>query len=156
MGMTRDNNLARQRLDERFDRMRGAIGPRPHAGWIRAIRDALGMSGPELARRMEVSPQSLYEIERNEVSGSIRFETLTRAASALDCDLEYVLVPRRGLQDSVERRAREKATHRIEPIAHHSRLEAQSLTGQAAEAQLDDLAASLIDRRGLWSEDAGR
>ncbi len=154
--MARDNRLARQRLDERFDRIRGTIGPAPHAGWIRAIRDALGMSGPELARRLDVSPQSVHEIERNEVSGSIRFETLRRAAEALDCDLEYVLVPRRGLQDSVERRAREKAARHIEPIAHHSRLEAQSVSGEAAEAQLDDLAATLIDRRGLWSEDADR
>lgn len=154
--MVRNNRLARQRLDERFDRLRGTIGPRPHAGWVRAIRDALGLSGPELAHRMGVSPQSVHGIERNEVAGSIRLETLRRAADALDCDLEYVLVPRSGLQDQVERRSREMAARQIEPIAHHSRLEAQSLSGTAAEAQLDDLAASLIDRRGLWSEGADR
>ena len=114
------------------------------------------MSGPELARRLDVSPQSVHEFERNEVSGSIRFETLRRAAEALDCDLEYVLVPRQGLQDSVERRAIQKATRHIEPIAHHSRLESQSVSSEAAEAQVDDLAATLVDRRGLWSEDADR
>lgn len=150
--MVRDNRLARQRLDERFDRTRGTIGPRPHAGWVRAIRDALGMSGPDLSQRMGVSPQSVHSMEQNEVAGSIRLETLRRAADALNCDLEYVLVPRVGLQHMVERRAREVAARHIKPIAHHSRLEAQSLSSAAAAAQLDDVAASLIDRRGLWSE----
>ena len=154
--MARDNSLARQRLDERFDRLRGRIGARPHAGWVRAIRDALGMSGPELARRMDVSPQSVHQMEQNEVSGSIKLETLRRAADALNCDLEYMLVPRQALQDLVEQQAHERAARHIEPIAHHSRLEAQSLSDQAAEAQVDDLAASLIDRRGLWSEGTDR
>jgi len=154
--MARNNQLARHRLDERIDRVRGAIGPRPHAGWVRAIRDALGMSGPELARRMDISPQSVQSIELNEVSGSIRLETLQRAADALNCDLEYVLIPRQRLQDMVDGQARDRAARHIDPIAHHSRLEAQSLSDGAAAAQLDDVAASLIDRRGLWTDETHR
>ncbi len=155
--MARDNRLARQRLDERFDEIRPLIGrPRPHTGWIRAIRQALGMSGPELADRLGVTAQSVSEMERNEVTGAIKLETLERAADALGCDLEYVLVPRRSLRDMVETQARRKARQHVRRIAHHGSLEGQALPAETVEAQIEELAPRFIDKRGLWSKDVRR
>jgi predicted DNA-binding mobile mystery protein A len=111
------------------------------------------MSGTELARRMGITPQSLAQIEKNEVSGSIRLETLERAARALNAELVYAVVPRVPLQDMVESRARQKAVDHIRPIAHHSRLEDQAPTDKATEVQIEDLAAEFIDKRGLWNTD---
>jgi predicted DNA-binding mobile mystery protein A len=155
--MTRDNRLARQRLDERFDALRPLMGrPRPHTGWIRAIRQALGMSGSELADRLGVTPQSVSDMERNEASGSIRLATLERAADALGCELEYVLVPRKNLESMVEEQARRKARHHMARIAHHGSLENQALPGEMVEAEIEELAPGFIDKRGLWSKDAWR
>ena len=96
--MAHDNYFARKRLDERFDAIRPlAYTPRPHKGWIRALRDAIGMSGSELASRMGISPKTVPDIERSEVAETIKLETLRRAANALNCDLAYVLVPRTAL-----------------------------------------------------------
>ena len=126
--------------------------PRPHKGWIRAIRDALGMSSTELAARLGVTQQSVPGLERSELHDTVKLETLRRAAEVLDCDLVYFLLPRTSLQRSVTRQARVKAARHLDPVAHHSRLEDQAVTDEDAIDQLDELAARFIDRRGLWSE----
>lgn len=145
--------VARRHLDRRLAMFRGADVARPPRGWIRAVRDALGMSSTELAAQMGVSQSRIPAIERAEVSGSIRLGTLERAASALDCRLVYVLVPNRPLEDSVQAQARRKATRHLAEVAHNMRLEDQAVTDADLAAQIDELASRLVDRRGLWAED---
>lgn len=149
------NAQARNRLDERLSPYRRlAAEPRPHRGWIRAIRDALGMSSAELAHRMGVSQQTIPDLERSEQRETIKLETLERAARALDCDVVYFLVPRRSLEDAVRAQARRQAARHLGRVAHHSRLEDQAVDYLGRTSQLDDLAARLVDRRGLWAEPA--
>lgn len=118
---------------------------------MRAIRDALGMSGAELAARMGVRQQTIQDLEQSELHETIKLETLRRAAIALDCDLVYALVPRQGLDIAVKAQARRKAADHLERVAHHSRLEDQAVDETDEASQLDALAAEYIDRRGLWS-----
>ncbi len=151
--MAKDNAQARHRLDERFRRLKPlADEPRPHRGWIRAIRDALGMSSTELAARIGVSQQSVSQMEHSEVQDTITLETLRRAANALDCDLVYVLEPRTSLDEAVREQAHKKAARHLAPLAHHSRLEDQALSNDDEAAQLEEFASEFIDRKGLWSE----
>lgn len=146
------DNQARKRLDARFDRLRPVANePRPHRGWIRAIRDALGMTSAELAARIGVSQQRVSEMERSELQDTITLETLRRVADALDSDLVYVLQPRTTLDKAVKEQARKKAAQHLAPLAHHGRLEDQALTADDDAAQLDELATQFVDRRGLWS-----
>ncbi|MGB9358139.1 MAG: mobile mystery protein A [Acidimicrobiia bacterium] len=151
--MVKDNVQARRRLDARFLRLRPlAEEPRPHKGWIRAIRDALGMSSTELAARIGVSQQRVPQMERSELQGSITLETLRRVADALDCDLVYVLHPRTSLDEAVKEQARRKAAQHLGPVAHHGRLEDQELDVKDEAAQLDEFALRFVDRKGLWAE----
>ncbi len=153
--MTTDRTVARRRLDARLTLMRQVVDqPAPHRGWIRAIRDALGMSSTELAVRMKVTQQNVSELEQREVRGTVTLDTLRRAAAALDCDLVYALVPRTSLDEAVRAQASRKAAQLLQPVAHHSRLENQSVGDDAAAEQLDELADGFIDRRGLWADDA--
>ena len=150
--MATDNTQARKRLDARFERLKPlADEPRPHRGWIRAIRDALGMSSTELAARIGVSQQRVSEMERSELQDTITLETLRRVADALDSDLVYVLQPRTSLDKAVTEQARKKAAEHLAPLAHHGRLEDQALTADDDAAQIDELASQFVDRRGLWS-----
>jgi predicted DNA-binding mobile mystery protein A len=143
---------ARRQLDRRFDRLRPLLEePRPHRGWVRAIRDALGMSGRELAGRMGIAQATEAELEASEAQGTIGLGSLRRAAEALDCELVYFLVPRRSLQGAVEHQARRVAADHLARIGHHSRLEDQALSDADATEELDAMAADLVDRRGLWS-----
>ena len=151
--MNPDHLVARRQLDRRSIPLRGlSAWLTPHQGWIRATRDALGMSGSELAERMGVRQQSVHNLEVSERRKTIQLDTLARVADAMDCDLVYALVPRTSLEESVRSRARRKAAEHFGPIAHHSRLEDQAVGDEEAETLLDDLAERFIDRRGLWTD----
>src|SRR5690242_6724739 len=78
---------------------------RPGRGWIRAVRNALGMTTAQFARRMGVSQPRAVTIEKSEANRSITLKTLERAAEALDCRVVYFLVPSRSLEDLLRFRA---------------------------------------------------
>ena len=75
------------------------LPPRPPAGWLRAIREALGMTSAVLAGRLEITASGVRKLEHAEAIDAITIGTLRRVAEALDCDLQYALVPRRPLRD---------------------------------------------------------
>src|SRR5258708_6384307 len=91
---------ARQRLDERLKGLHPTdrFQP-PPKGWIRAIRNAFGMSRSQLATRLHVRPQTVDAIEKSEANSSVQLNTLMRAANALDCTLVYAFVPNTTLED---------------------------------------------------------
>jgi predicted DNA-binding mobile mystery protein A len=145
---------ARERLDERLaplkpvDRFRA-----PPKGWIRAIRDALGMSGVQFARRLRVQPPSVAALEASEQSGAIQLKTLRRAAEALDCTLVYALVPNDSLEGAVRARARKIALRDLARVAHTMKLEAQETTpGGGADERLDAYIRDKVKDRDLWDE----
>src|SRR6516165_10510995 len=98
---------SRFRLDERFKEMgQPARFAQPVRGWIRAIREALGMSAAQLAKRLGVRQPSIVALEQSEVKGTIELATLRRVAEALDCTLIYALVPNKPLEETIRERAR--------------------------------------------------
>lgn len=151
--MASPRSEARRHLDARLDGFRPLVDePRPPRGWVRAIRDALGMSGAELGSRMGVRQSTVDQLERSEANDTIKLDSLRRAADALDCDLVYALVPRTSLEATVQAQGRRVAARRISAVAHHMRLEDQAVDDRDAGVQLNALAAELVDRRGLWSD----
>jgi predicted DNA-binding mobile mystery protein A len=142
----------RQRLDER---LAGLKPPdrfsAPPKGWVRAIRDALGMTGVQLARRMKVRPQTIEAMEKSEVSGSVQLSTLRRAAEALDCTLVYALVPNSSLDGAVEARARKIAERELRRVAHTMKLEAQETGDAGKDERIEEYIRSMKDR-DLWNE----
>lgn len=140
---------ARDLLDARFDEWRQLGGlPRPPRGWVRAVREALGMSAAALAARLGTTPGAVTRLEQSEAADRIRLDTLRRAADALGCDLVYLLVPRRPLTEVVRDRARELAHRQVAAVEQTMRLEDQA-TGQTSQLE-DQLARQLLERGGLW------
>jgi predicted DNA-binding mobile mystery protein A len=90
------------------------------------VRNALGMSGADLAARLQVTPASVSDIERSESQGRIRMDTLERAAAAMGCDLVYALIPRGSLTEIVQRKAREKVEEQTRAVSRAMDLETQS------------------------------
>ena len=131
---------SRSHLDERFK----ALGPvrrynAPVRGWIKAIREALGMTAEQLAKRLGVKQPSVVAMEQSEAKGSIELATLRRVAEALDCTLVYALVPNKPLEAVVRDRARAFARRRREHVEHSMLLEDQKVTAKDAEARLDEI-----------------
>ncbi|WP_448062134.1 mobile mystery protein A [Cellulomonas hominis] len=148
----------RRQLDARLSQWR-TLAPdvlaRPPAGWVRAVRDALGMSAAELAHRMGVTRVAVSKLEASERAGTAALGTLARAADALGCDLVYALVPREPLEVQVRHQAEALARAELGPLQTTMQLEGQGLDEVQSRQVMDDLVAELVDRRGLWRTDHG-
>jgi predicted DNA-binding mobile mystery protein A len=142
-------------LDQRFASLRPLTkDPRPSKGWLRAIRNALGMTSAQLARRLGVSQPRIVELEHSEVSGSVTLNTLARAAEALGCRLVYVLVPEKPLAETVDDRAELLAQRQLLDVEHTMRLENQTVRSKTASRQLHKRLIEELLRRParLWDE----
>ena len=145
--------IPRRRLDQRFSSMKPETRYRPPPkGWVRAVRDALGMSGAQLGRRVGVTAQSVADLEKSEASGTIQLKTLRRVAEALDCVVVYALLPRSSLEDMVQGRAREIARKELVRIAHTMDLEAQGLSQEEREEQIETFIRYHLRERDLWED----
>jgi predicted DNA-binding mobile mystery protein A len=101
--------------------------PCPSRGWLRAIRQALGISARELAQLTGTSRQLPLQLEKAEADDSITLKSLRKLAAALDCDLVYALVPKQGtMQQLLESRARVQASRRVLQVEHSMALEDQA------------------------------
>jgi len=83
--------------------------PTPVGGWIRSIRQALGMSAAQLGARLGLTRQGVADLERREVSRGATLAALEKAAEALDADLVYAIVPRTSLSKMLRKQARKRA-----------------------------------------------
>ena len=131
---------SRAQLDQRF---RELASPKrqmaPVRGWIKAIREALGMSTAQLAARLKIKQPSLVALEQSEAKGTIGLATLRRVAEALDCTLVYALMPNKPLETMVRDRARAFTRQRRAHVEHSMLLEDQKVTGKDAYARLDEI-----------------
>ncbi|QRG06876.1 mobile mystery protein A [Xanthobacter dioxanivorans] len=142
---------ARQRLDERLLALKPVDHYRsPPKGWLKAIRDALGMTGVQFARRLNVSPQSVDALEKSEANGTIKIKTLRRAAEALDCTLVYALVPNTSLEAAVNEQARALALRDLDRVAHTMKLEAQGVPDADLAERLDAYIRDSLRDRDIW------
>jgi predicted DNA-binding mobile mystery protein A len=124
---------SRSQLDERFRELGPATRYTPPVrGWIKALREALGMSTAQLAKRLGIRQPSLVALEQSEAKGTIELATLRRVAEALDCTLVYALVPNKPLETTFARRRRG-------PVEHSMLLEDQKVMAKDAEARLDEI-----------------
>ena len=147
------SNLRLTQIDSRISpwrRIRSDTVPR--GGWLRAIREALGMTSAQLASRLGVAQQAIAKFERNEAAGKITLESLGRVAAALDCRVTYAVVSRKPLADMRRARALAIAESLTKPVAHSMKLEAQGVSEKEMRRQRKELADELLrgNPRKLW------
>lgn len=143
---------ARQNLDARFADWQPLERFKPPVrGWIKAIREALGMSTAQLAKRLGIKQPTLTEIERSEIAGAVQMQTLRRAAEAMNCTLVYALVPNNSLEAIVRERARKVARERLRSVEHSMLIENQSVPTEDFESRIDALIRDM-NTRTLWNE----
>lgn len=111
----------------------------PPTGWIKAIRNAIGMSMLQLGNRLSITKQSVQDIERREKDGSVTIKALREAARALDMQLVYGFVPNDGsLELLIERKAKELATQIVMRTSNTMKLEDQENTKQRIEKAIQE------------------
>ncbi len=147
--------LARNQLDEtvkRFEPLKTVAAPQK--GWIRAIRDTLGMTGEQLANRMNVNQQRVARIEQDEKLGKVTLNTMRGAAEAMDCVFVYCVIPRSSLEQTVRNQAKLVAKKRMSRSNQMMRLEKQELSENEKEKALEDLIHDVTNEmpKSLWDE----
>lgn len=144
---------ARKRLDERLTAMGAAshfaVPPR---GWIRAIRDALGMSGSQLGQRIGITAQSIQNLEDSEANGTAQLNTLRKAAEAMDCVLVYAMIPKTSLEATVHERERAIAINALRRVSHSMALEDQGVADTENEARIQRYIAKNLRQRDIWDK----
>jgi predicted DNA-binding mobile mystery protein A len=147
------SDLKLRQLDAALNRWRSAdLPPRPPSGWIKAIREGLGMTATHLAGRLRVSTSTVTRLETSEADDTISLGTLRRAAEALGCEVQYALVPKQSLEDTLKARALAMALRQMAPISHSMALEAQATSTEAKDEQTRALVEALRSGspRKLW------
>ena len=122
--------------------------PTPDAGWIRTIREALGMSLRQLASRAQLSKNAVASAERSEAKGTIQLDTLRVLAEALDCELVYALVPRQSLSATIDNQAARISGALVGRVSESMELEDQGISVTERSRQFDELKQDIIRRRG--------
>ena len=142
---------ARRSLDRTLAPWRKLPGRRPRRGWVRAIRDALGMTAEQLGRRVGVTQSTIQRLETSEESDTIQLNSLRRLAEGLNCELVYALIPRETLASTYEAAARDVARRDLARVSHSMALEDQAVDDESEDERLRRFITEELDPREIWA-----
>lgn len=127
----------------------------PPEGWLRTLRRALGMSGPQLAKRIGVTKSRISKVEQDELTGSVTIKTMQNMAEAMNCRFVYALVPDKEIEGVIEKRAYDKAREQVKRASTHMALEAQTLSKEQLAFEIKRIAHEMVERTPskLWSDE---
>lgn len=116
----------RRILDDRFQAMQAFTSFKvPSQGWIKSIRESLGMSAADLGDRLGIAAQSVLTLEKSELNGRAQMDSLKKAAEAMDCAFVYALIPNSSLEDFVQRQLKKVVAEKMIKVSHSMKLEDQ-------------------------------
>lgn len=146
--------LARKHLERKLSPLRAMELSPPPRGWLRALREALGMTGAQLAARLRVVPSRVSALEKAEISGATTLKSMREAAEAMGCRFVYAIVPARPLDELLRARAVALANAELARVHHTMRLEDQALDARELAEARERLIAAYLDGnpRRLWEE----
>jgi predicted DNA-binding mobile mystery protein A len=121
----------------------------PRRGWLKLIRETLGLTERQQASRVGISPSTLHKAEQAEAEERITLKRLRALANELDCELVYALLPRKPLTQVIEERARAIALQEVSDVAHSMTLENQRPTDALLRKQVEQRIGELL--REPWS-----
>lgn len=119
---------------------------------LRDVRQAIGMTQKQLAKRINISQPLLSRIEDN--AGSCTLKTVVRVARALECDFWGALVSKDTLEAMIKRQAEKKAKSIVKRTFASMAMEQQAPENKAYEYQMKKLTEEFAANPGpvLWEE----
>jgi predicted DNA-binding mobile mystery protein A len=150
--------LKQKLLIEQIDNKLSAFKPFsnfsiPQNGWIHAIRTAIRMSMRQLGNRLSISAQSVKELETREALGAITLNSLREAGKAFNMKLIYGFIPAdQGIQELIDKRAREIATEIVKRTSMTMQLEDQENSEERIEKAISNRANEIKTKipKYLW------
>jgi predicted DNA-binding mobile mystery protein A len=150
----RNNKLQFQQLNEKMNQLTGLQHVIiPPIGWIKALRNGIGMSMEQLGNKLSITKQGVMDIEKREKEGAITINSMQEIAKAMDTQFVYGFVPKAGsLEQMIEYRALEIATKIVERTSTSMKLEDQANSKERIENAIKERASEIINRtpKILW------
>ena len=150
----KNNKLQFQQLNEKMDQLNGMQHVIvPPIGWIKAIRNGIGMSMEQLGKKLSITKQGVMDIEKREKEGAITIKSMQEIAKAMDTQFVYGFVPNAGsLEGMIETRALEIATKIVERTSTTMKLEDQANSKERIENAIKERASEIINKtpKILW------
>jgi predicted DNA-binding mobile mystery protein A len=125
----------------------------PPIGWIKAIRNGIGMSMEQLGKKLSITKQGVMDIEKREKEGAITIKSMQEIAKAMDTQFVYGFVPNAGsLEEMIETRALEIASKIVERTSTTMKLEDQANSKVRVEKAIKERASEIINKtpKILW------
>ncbi len=150
----RNNKLQFQQLNEKLNQLTGLQHVIiPPIGWIKALRNGIGMSMEQLGNKLSITKQGVMDIEKREKEGAITIKSMKEIAKAMDMQFVYGFVPNEGsLEQMIETRALEIATKIVERTSTTMKLEDQANSKERIEKAIKERASEIINNtpKILW------
>ena len=150
-----DNKLIREQLDNKLSTLKEfAAQGLTSIGWIKTIREALGMTSTDLASRVGVNQSRIIHMEKAESDGGIKISTMKKVADAINMDFIYGFVPRTSLNEMVKQQAKMIALQKMERLDHTMRLEMQELSKEEKGNALQDMIDRILinEPKDFWKK----
>lgn len=143
-----------EKVNQAIQQFGGALRPAPE-GWLRTVRTALGLSGPQLAKRLGVSKAQVSKTEKGEIVGSVTLRTMQNTAEAMNCRFVYAVIPEAEVEEVIRDQAIKKAKARVKAASTQMALEAQALDRSKLNVEIERIAAEIIDKMpsDLWNDE---
>jgi predicted DNA-binding mobile mystery protein A len=126
----------------------------PPQGWLRTVRNALGMSGAQLARKMGVTRARIAQAEQAELSGGVTLKSMRATAEAMGCRFVYAIVPPGRIEGIIMAQARKKAMAIVGTASKHMALESQTLPNDKIAQEIERLTQEIAREMppDFWSD----
>lgn len=139
-----DRKVIREQIDKKLEVLKVFAGSMPAQGWMRAIREALGLSAGQLARMAGIDRSRISRLEAAENSGNLKLSSLQKIAKSLNMKFVYGFVPEGTLESMLRDQAKRIALKRLETLDNTMRLEKQGLSEEDKKNALEDMIEKIL------------
>lgn len=146
-----NKKLLRRFYDKKFHQIREilAITDKPAQGWIKTMREILGITMAQLANQLKITQPRVANMEKNEQN--LKISTLEKIADALNCKFVYMFIPNDRIEYILYEQAKKKALKILNKVNQNMSLENQlANTDEILEDLIQDLLANNLTR--IWDE----
>jgi predicted DNA-binding mobile mystery protein A len=140
-----DKKLLRKQISNKLEPLKMYVAATTGiTGWVKTIREALGMTTYDLAKRTDMDQAQLSRMEKAEPEGKVTLSTMQRIGEGLGMKFVYGFVPERDLETLVRQQAKKIAMERLQRLNKTMALELQDLDSEEKNEALSDMIDKLL------------
>lgn len=140
-----EKKVIREQLDKKIGFLKSfSSSGIPEQGWIKTLREALGLSASQLGKKVGIDQSRISRLENAEKDGSLKLASLQKIAQGLNMKFVYGFVPEDTLEEMVRTQAKRIALKRMKRLSNTMSLEEQGLSVDEQTKALEDMIEKIL------------